>query len=191
MSVLISCRNLTHSAGTKPLFRDLSLSVSRGDKVGLNGHNGCGKSTLLKILAGSAHPDGIVVDEGEISRRQGLRLAMVEQFLPSAEASLTLEGARHLALRRGAHLHQAAPQGLLGALLLPQRGLDLVARDQALAHQQLPQQDVEGDLQVRVGRARNGRVRPLCSEPRVELPRGRRRRRRREQPAHQDGATPR
>jgi ATPase subunit of ABC transporter with duplicated ATPase domains len=90
MSVLLSCRNLTHTAGTKSLFRDLSLSVSRGDKIGLNGHNGCGKSTLLKILAGSSHSDGIAVDDGEISRRQGLRLAMVEQFLPAAELELSL-----------------------------------------------------------------------------------------------------
>ena len=40
MSVLLSCRNLSHTAGTKSLFRERSLSVSRGDKIGLNGHNG-------------------------------------------------------------------------------------------------------------------------------------------------------
>ena len=90
MSVLLSCRNLSHTAGTKLLFQDLSLSVSRGDKIGLNGHNGCGKSTLLKILAGDRHPEGIAADDGEISRRQGLRLAMVEQFLPAADGELTL-----------------------------------------------------------------------------------------------------
>ncbi len=83
VSTLLSCRNLTHTAGTKPLFRELALSVSRGDKIGLNGHNGCGKSTLLKILAGEVIPD-----EGEISRRQGLRLGMVEQFLPAKIGAL-------------------------------------------------------------------------------------------------------
>lgn len=90
MSVLLSCRNLSHSAGTKTLFRDVSLSVSRGDKVGLSGHNGCGKSSLLKMLAGDTHPEGVAAEEGEISRRQGLRLAMVEQFLPRAEMPLSV-----------------------------------------------------------------------------------------------------
>ncbi|MGD8831854.1 MAG: ATP-binding cassette domain-containing protein, partial [Pseudomonadales bacterium] len=88
MSTLLSCRNLTHSAGTKPLFREVALSVRRGDKIGLNGHNGCGKSTLLKILAGEVTPD-----DGEISRRQGLRLGMVEQFLPERVAALTVHDA--------------------------------------------------------------------------------------------------
>lgn len=88
MSTLLSCRGLTHAAGTKSLFRDVTLSVSRGDKIGLNGHNGCGKSTLLKILAGEIAPD-----EGEISRRQGLRLATVEQFVPERVAGLDVHGA--------------------------------------------------------------------------------------------------
>ncbi|MGE0621686.1 MAG: ABC-F family ATP-binding cassette domain-containing protein [Pseudomonadales bacterium] len=85
MSTLLSCRGLTHAAGTKPLFRDITLSVNRGEKIGLNGHNGCGKSTLLKILAGEVPPD-----DGEISRRQGLRLGMVEQFLPDNVGALTV-----------------------------------------------------------------------------------------------------
>ena len=88
MSLLLSCRRLGHGAGTKTLFHDLSFSVNKGDKIGLNGHNGCGKSTLLKLLAGDVQPD-----DGEINRRGGLRLGVVEQFLPEGVAGLDLESA--------------------------------------------------------------------------------------------------
>ena len=46
----------------KWIFKDVSLSVNRGDKIALVGLNGMGKTTLLKILAGSLEPtDGKMV----------------------------------------------------------------------------------------------------------------------------------
>jgi len=115
MSTLLSCRRLTHSAGTKALFNDLSLTVERGDKIGLNGHNGCGKSTLLKLLAGEVDPD-----EGEITRRQGLRLAMVEQFLPMATAELDLHDAVLAQISAG----ERESEGYRAALTLQSLGFD-------------------------------------------------------------------
>ncbi|RSN33523.1 ABC transporter ATP-binding protein [Amycolatopsis sp. WAC 01416] len=37
-------------------LRDISLSLSHGDRVGLVGHNGAGKSTLLRLLSGIYEP---------------------------------------------------------------------------------------------------------------------------------------
>ncbi|MFC3447801.1 galactan export ABC transporter ATP-binding subunit Wzt/RfbE [Amycolatopsis speibonae] len=37
-------------------LRDISLSLSEGDRVGLVGHNGAGKSTLLRLLSGIYEP---------------------------------------------------------------------------------------------------------------------------------------
>ncbi len=44
--------NLSYSFTDKPLFKDLSFKIYKGDRVFIKGPNGCGKSTLLKIITG-------------------------------------------------------------------------------------------------------------------------------------------
>lgn len=60
-----------------PLFEDLTLSIGRGDRIGLVAANGRGKSTLLRCLAGEAEATG-----GSIVRLRGLRVALVLQDPP-------------------------------------------------------------------------------------------------------------
>ncbi len=48
------------SASKRPIFQDLCLNISAGEKICILGPNGSGKSTLLKILAGL-----VEVDEGQ------------------------------------------------------------------------------------------------------------------------------
>lgn len=49
------------------LFRDISLSLPRGEKASLIGDNGSGKSTLLRILAGLEEPaSGEIVKNGTL-----------------------------------------------------------------------------------------------------------------------------
>src|SRR5205814_1996103 len=48
-------------------LRDLSLTVRRGESVGIVGSNGAGKSTLLKVLARIFRPtQGRVVVKGQV-----------------------------------------------------------------------------------------------------------------------------
>lgn len=42
--------------GTKTALQDVSLSIRRGEKVGLIGHNGAGKTTLLNLVLGVSTP---------------------------------------------------------------------------------------------------------------------------------------
>jgi capsular polysaccharide transport system ATP-binding protein len=42
-----------HAPGGRPLFKDLSFTVGRQDRLAVLGRNGQGKSTLIKILGGA------------------------------------------------------------------------------------------------------------------------------------------
>lgn len=74
MPPIIDVHNISKAFGAKPLFQDVSFTVSEADRIGLIGPNGSGKSTLLRILAGTEQPDS-----GNVALRKRLRLSYVEQ----------------------------------------------------------------------------------------------------------------
>lgn len=58
---MLSVNNLDIRFGEKYLFKNVSIQVYQGNRIGLVGVNGAGKSTLLKIMAGVENPgDGVV-----------------------------------------------------------------------------------------------------------------------------------
>ena len=72
--ILIDAQGLKASRPNRPLFDDISLTLSDGDRIGVVGLNGCGKSTLLRILSGDYSPDSGVVRYG-----RGARIGMLAQ----------------------------------------------------------------------------------------------------------------
>ena len=74
MPPLINAQELSKAFGAKPLFQNVSFTISEGDRIGLIGPNGSGKSTLLRILAGQVEPDS-----GDVAARKRIRLCYVEQ----------------------------------------------------------------------------------------------------------------
>ncbi|WP_394826954.1 ABC-F family ATP-binding cassette domain-containing protein [Pendulispora albinea] len=55
---VLSVSQISKAYGTKQVLRDVSLTVRRGEKVGIIGANGLGKSTLLKIVMARLDADG-------------------------------------------------------------------------------------------------------------------------------------
>jgi ATP-binding cassette subfamily F protein uup len=72
--IVIDAQGLAASRPNRPLFRDLSITVSTGDRIGVVGLNGCGKSTLLRILTGELAPDS-----GEVRTGRNARVGVLPQ----------------------------------------------------------------------------------------------------------------
>jgi ATP-binding cassette subfamily F protein uup len=73
--ILIDAEGLKASRPGRPLFEDVSITLSNGDRLGVVGLNGCGKSTLFRILSGELRPDAGVVRTG-----RGARIGVLPQL---------------------------------------------------------------------------------------------------------------
>ena len=73
--MVFETERLSKSFGDRPVVRDLTLRVVRGDRIGLIGPNGSGKTTLLRLLLGELAPDA-----GEVRHGANLQVAYYDQL---------------------------------------------------------------------------------------------------------------
>jgi ABC transport system ATP-binding/permease protein len=71
---IVNASGISKQFGLTPLFQNISLTISEGDRIGLIGPNGSGKSTLLGILSGR-----ISADSGDLAIRKRTRVSFVAQ----------------------------------------------------------------------------------------------------------------
>jgi simple sugar transport system ATP-binding protein len=86
---LVRLEHVTKEYGHTTVLRDVSLSIDRGEVVGLLGDNGAGKSTLVKIMSGvESMTSGRYLWEGEelgrVSRPETERRGLETIFQDSA-----------------------------------------------------------------------------------------------------------
>ena len=73
--LVIEAESVSYAFGDRPVVRDFSATIQRGDKVGIIGPNGSGKTTLLRLLIGELIPQ-----QGEIRHGTNLEIAYFDQL---------------------------------------------------------------------------------------------------------------
>jgi ATP-binding cassette subfamily F protein uup len=71
---VIEADRVSKAFGDRPIIRDFSLRIQRGDRIGIVGPNGAGKTTLLKLLTGEIEPE-----EGTVTRAKTLSGIVIDQ----------------------------------------------------------------------------------------------------------------
>lgn len=156
---LISLKDLSLTRATV-LFKDLTLSIAKGDRLGLVAANGKGKSSLLRIMAG--------LDEataGTVTTARGLVAAFAPQDPPAHLLPLTL----YDAVRDALAPEVAETEGWRVDILLDDLAVDQATR-------QRPVGDLSGGWQRTMLLARAAVVEPdllLLDEPTNHLDLGR------------------
>jgi len=78
-------QHVRHQFGERVLVRDLSLTIQRGDRIGLIGANGVGKTTLLNIILGRLTPSS-----GTVRLGTNLAVAYFDQMRATLDEDATL-----------------------------------------------------------------------------------------------------
>ncbi|MDB5678579.1 ABC-F family ATP-binding cassette domain-containing protein [Sphingomonas bacterium] len=72
--VVIDAKHASKGFDGRTIIRDLTLRITRGDRIGVVGPNGAGKTTLLKLLTGELQPD-----QGQVKLAKTLDGVVIDQ----------------------------------------------------------------------------------------------------------------
>lgn len=84
--LVIEAQDVSYGYNGRPIIRDFSTTIFRGDKVGIIGPNGSGKTTLLKILLGELKPQ-----KGTLRLGTNLEVAYLDQHRAQLDDDKTVQ----------------------------------------------------------------------------------------------------
>jgi len=84
----LTLENVTKTYGEKVLFENISLQISKGQKIALVAKNGTGKSTLLRVIAGVEQPEG---EQATILLRRDVRVGYLVQDPEFADKATVID----------------------------------------------------------------------------------------------------
>jgi ATP-binding cassette, subfamily F, member 3 len=93
---MIQLSGISKSYAGRTLFENVTLTINRGERLGLVGPNGAGKSTLISILLGQLPPD-----DGRVTMERGLTIGYLPQESAPAGDETVLELATQHATESG------------------------------------------------------------------------------------------
>jgi ATP-binding cassette subfamily F protein uup len=83
--LVMRATSVSYSFGDRPVVRDFSTTIMRGDKVGIVGPNGSGKTTLLRLLLGELAPQA-----GAVRHGANLEIAYFDQLRSQIDENRTV-----------------------------------------------------------------------------------------------------
>ena len=88
--IVLKAKDVSFGYNDRPLIREFTTLITRGDKVGILGPNGCGKSTLLRLLLDAGKADGTQPLSGKITHGTRLQIAYSDQLRAQLDDKATL-----------------------------------------------------------------------------------------------------
>ncbi len=85
-ALVAEAENIGFSYENKPIVRDFSTIIMRGDKIGIIGPNGSGKTTLLRLLLGELEPQ-----TGRVRSGTKLHVAYFDQLRGGLDLDKTVQ----------------------------------------------------------------------------------------------------
>lgn len=143
MDPVIDVENISFAYDGRPVLENVSVSIERGELLGIIGPNGGGKTTLLKIMLGLLSPDaGRVSLFGSPTNRfeDGQRIGYVAQHATETQRQIPITVREVVRMGRYPHV------GLNG----------LTATDEQLVNEALEKTDIADLADSRVGNLSGG-----------------------------------